>query len=284
MPLVVLTGGPCVGKSAVAAQLGGALEADGWRVVVVSDDSLRLPRHSLYASAGAEKQGRSAVIAAVERALSATTVVIVDAMNYIKGFRYQLWCTTKGGLGPSCVVHVAGSLAAAEAANAGRRGTGREYPAASIPAIWRRLEAPSEADRWELPLFTVDAGHGHSDEPAAEEADGASASAALAKAPPASSSAFARAPPASSSAFARAPPASSSAFARAPPASSSAFARAPPASSSAFARAPPAPGQAAPAGLELPTASSAGALTEGRGNNIAAALAFVGFLNAALQG
>lgn len=31
-------------------------------------------------------------------------------------------------------------------------------------------------------------------------------------------------------------------------------------------------------------ASSAGALTEGRGNNIAAALAFVGFLNAALQG
>ena len=130
MPLVVLTGGPCVGKSAVAAQLGGALEADGWRVVAVSDDSLRLPRHSLYASAGAEKQGRSAVIAAVERALSATTVVIVDAMNYIKGFRYQLWCTTKGGLGPSCVVHVAGSLAAAEATNAGRRGTGREYPAA----------------------------------------------------------------------------------------------------------------------------------------------------------
>ena len=38
---------------------------------------------------------RAALKAAVERQLNADTTVIADAMNYIKGFRYELHCLTR---------------------------------------------------------------------------------------------------------------------------------------------------------------------------------------------
>lgn len=42
-----------------------------------------------------EKPARGAVYAAVERYLDKNTIVICDAPNYIKGFRYQLYCTAR---------------------------------------------------------------------------------------------------------------------------------------------------------------------------------------------
>jgi len=117
MPLVVICGGPCVGKSRVASLLKAELEARGHKVQVVSDTSLRLPRKTTYAEAAAEKQTRAAVKAAVERLLAPDTVVIADSLNYIKGFRFELACLTKLKTGPSCVVHVIGTKADAHAAN-----------------------------------------------------------------------------------------------------------------------------------------------------------------------
>jgi protein KTI12 len=109
-----------VGKSQVAELIRAKLQAIGTTVHVISEDGLKLSRTSVFASAGTEKQARGAVLTAVERLLSPETVVIVDAMNYVKGFRYQLWCHCKEGTGPSCVVHVAGSLEAALEANSKR--------------------------------------------------------------------------------------------------------------------------------------------------------------------
>lgn len=40
----------------------------------------------------------------VKRALGRDSIVIVDGMNYIKGWRYQLWCDSKSMGTPSCVV------------------------------------------------------------------------------------------------------------------------------------------------------------------------------------
>lgn len=39
----------------------------------------------------------------VKRALGRDTIVIVDGMNYIKGWRYQLWCEAKA-VGTTCTV------------------------------------------------------------------------------------------------------------------------------------------------------------------------------------
>lgn len=116
-----------MGKSQVAELIRAKLDATGHTVHVISEDSLRLPRSSVFANAGTEKQARGALLAAVERLLSPDTVVIVDAMNYVKGFRYQLWCHCKDGTGPSCVVHVVGSREAALAANRSRAAGPTKY-------------------------------------------------------------------------------------------------------------------------------------------------------------
>ena len=43
----------------------------------------------------------------MKRALSKDAVVIADGLNYIKGYRYQLWCEAKAAGTRCCVVHVA---------------------------------------------------------------------------------------------------------------------------------------------------------------------------------
>lgn len=46
----------------------------------------------------------------VKRALGKDTFVIVDGMNYIKGWRYQLWCESKAAETTCCVVRLKASL------------------------------------------------------------------------------------------------------------------------------------------------------------------------------
>ncbi len=48
MPLIVVCGQPCSGKSAVTAQLADLLRAKGLEVVVVDEDSLLLDRNESY--------------------------------------------------------------------------------------------------------------------------------------------------------------------------------------------------------------------------------------------
>jgi len=47
------------------------------------------------------KTGRGCI---VETVLSHDDIVIADGLNYIKGFRYQLYCEEKALQTPSCVV------------------------------------------------------------------------------------------------------------------------------------------------------------------------------------
>ena len=88
MALVVMCGLPCSGKSAAAAALAeriGARDAP-LKAVVVDEPSLHLSRGA-YASMRTEKESRATLRSAVDRAASKSSVVIVDAMNAIKGYR-----------------------------------------------------------------------------------------------------------------------------------------------------------------------------------------------------
>ena len=57
-----------------------------------------------YKAIAEEKKARSMLMSSVERLLNKDTVVIADAMNYIKGFRYQLYCVAKSLRTPHCIV------------------------------------------------------------------------------------------------------------------------------------------------------------------------------------
>ncbi|KAM4873190.1 thioredoxin domain-containing protein 12 isoform 1-T1 [Thomomys bottae] len=106
MPLVVFCGLPYSGKSRRAKELRGALEADGRAVHVVDDASvLGVEDATVYGDSAREKALRAALRASVERRLSRHDVVILDSLNYIKGFRYELYCLARAARTTLCLVY-----------------------------------------------------------------------------------------------------------------------------------------------------------------------------------
>ena len=76
------------------------------KCVVINEESLHISKPAHYKSAAQEKILRQNLKSAVEHALNADTVVIFDSCNYIKGYRYELYCIARSQRTPHCVVHV----------------------------------------------------------------------------------------------------------------------------------------------------------------------------------
>lgn len=120
MALITFSGYPSSGKTRRAIQLKEHLDrrlADPscndlrQKVAILSDDLLNVDRSSykgtvpvLFPSLSlynhpldsrSEKLARATLFAAVQRQISPDTILIVDALNYIKGFRYQLYCAAR---------------------------------------------------------------------------------------------------------------------------------------------------------------------------------------------
>ena len=90
MPLIVICGGPCSGKSTIASQLVKHFSNNPdvtTDVHLVSDQSHyeSSSRDLIYGQAANEKRLRAALKDDVTRNLSDKKLVVIDAMNYIKG-------------------------------------------------------------------------------------------------------------------------------------------------------------------------------------------------------
>ncbi len=108
MPLVMIAGRPCTGKSTFAAVLRDFLISKGCqKVVLVNEESLKISKRDGYSTSNKEKDTRGALKSAVEHNLTPDTYVILDSMNYIKGYRYELYCTARTMRTPHCVIWVA---------------------------------------------------------------------------------------------------------------------------------------------------------------------------------
>ncbi|GAP86424.1 putative RNA polymerase ii elongator complex subunit protein [Rosellinia necatrix] len=213
MPLIIVTGLPTSGKSTRAKQLHTYLSErikaaapaspPKYRLHLISDQTLSIRRavYDLSAPAAAhtrsanasEKDARAATYAAVKRALSDRDIVVLDGLNYIKGWRYQLFCEAKAARTPCCVLQVGCSRERARAVNEARLAGGRgarggeegkkgengddddgdgdgngngdedededEAEGAYEPANWENLvfryEEPNPMTRWDSPLFAL---------------------------------------------------------------------------------------------------------------------------------
>lgn len=125
--LIILTGYPCSGLSYRASQLATLLEAaqdeyfaststsssadtapppasrSRYKIHIVPSHDASHPR-TLYDHARTEKEARGVAYARAKRVLARDSIVILDGMNYIKGWRYQLWCEAKAAGTTCCVV------------------------------------------------------------------------------------------------------------------------------------------------------------------------------------
>jgi len=125
------------------------------RVVVVDEESANAgTRREAYANATAEKMTRAGVRSACERALRRHgPCVIVDSMNAIKGYRYELWCVARAIGARYAVVYVEASDDDAAARNRSRDAS-VAYDDAILRDLCLRFEHPVGTNRWDAPLFT----------------------------------------------------------------------------------------------------------------------------------
>ncbi|KAF9219157.1 chromatin associated protein KTI12 [Gyrodon lividus] len=162
MALITISGYPCSGKSRRAAQIKEHLETrlagpdyigPSLAVIVLSDDTLNIDR-AAYNDSRSEKPARGTLFTAVQRHLSSGTIVIVDSLNYIKGFRYQIYCAARESKVRICTVYVLAPPEQCREWNKTRE-DGRAYAPETLDNLIQRYEEPSSMVRWDSPLFTV---------------------------------------------------------------------------------------------------------------------------------
>lgn len=188
--LIIITGLPTSGKSTRAAQLhaylAGRIAAlpptpsqPPYRLHLISDETQDIPRavydlspsqlpaHVRSANAS-EKDARAALYGAVKRVLSPRDIVVLDGLNYIKGWRYQLFCEAKNARTPSAVLQVGCSQERAREVNEARLrraadptttttddDTAEPYAPSNWTNLVFRYEEPNPMTRWDSPLFTL---------------------------------------------------------------------------------------------------------------------------------
>lgn len=128
MPSLILTGHPCIGKTTFAQLLASrALNHPSNTIshVIHIRESTACPdqtKAECYSNSNMEKNTRSSLKAEFDRAVmscnsngngsttsTSSTLVILDSLNYIKGYRYELYCISKAAGERHGVVWIMGS-------------------------------------------------------------------------------------------------------------------------------------------------------------------------------
>lgn len=150
-----MCGFPASGKTTRAKELQDYISTNfpQRNVHIVNELSLNVDKNELYSSSHTEKEARSSLKSTVQRLLNKEDVVILDSLNYIKGFRYELYCVSKGSHSTQCTVHCDASSECVSDRNQVQDGA--RYQQDVLEALIMRFEAPNPNNRWDSPLFVV---------------------------------------------------------------------------------------------------------------------------------
>ncbi|KAF2294643.1 hypothetical protein GH714_014092 [Hevea brasiliensis] len=158
MALVVICGQPCSGKSTAALCLAEALRESESKlnVRVIDDAYFHLDCNQSYANMTAEKNLRGVLRSEVDRSVSKDNIIILDSLNSIKGYRYELWCLARAAGIRYCVLFCDVEETQCQKWNEQRREKGEAaYDNAIFEDLVRRFETPDKRNRWDSPLFEL---------------------------------------------------------------------------------------------------------------------------------
>ncbi|XP_008802903.2 protein KTI12 homolog isoform X2 [Phoenix dactylifera] len=158
MALVVICGQPCSGKSTAASCLAEALQVVDPKptVRIIDESSLHLGRNQSYADMTVEKNLRGVLRSEVDRSLSRDNIIIVDSLNNIKGYRYELWCLARASRFRYCVIFCDTEENHCREWNNKRSEMGEcSYDTKIFEDLVRRFEKPDSRNRWDSPLFEL---------------------------------------------------------------------------------------------------------------------------------
>lgn len=186
MALILMCGLPASGKSTIADKLGELLGQGGRTIRIVRDDdealtvpmntssagendigqerptpnlNMTMTRRDRYKNSTMEKLARAKLRANAERALTSShsMAVIVDSLNYIKGFRYELFCVAKSCNASYGVIYTLSNIDDCIARDSKRAESGMDsYGSELVLELSKRFEVPNGRNRWDSPLFTMD--------------------------------------------------------------------------------------------------------------------------------
>jgi protein KTI12 len=166
MPSLILTGYPAAGKTTVSKVLRdrALLQPSIDDVVVINEESAcpDWTKQQCYETSLTEKKTRAALKSAFDRAVATSnkkTLVILDSLNYIKGFRYELHCISKAAGERHGILWILNQASVVEEWNDQRPQKVRDREAFSkdqLRELILRYEPPDERNRWDKPMFSVD--------------------------------------------------------------------------------------------------------------------------------
>ncbi|KAF5891575.1 Bloom syndrome protein, partial [Clarias magur] len=125
------------------------------QVDIIGDEMQGIDKNTVYADSQREKNLRGALRSEVERRINKDDIVILDSLNYIKGYRYELFCLIKHVQTPHCLVYCLTSPALSSEWNKEREADYR-YSQEILDGLILRFEAPDSRNRWDSPLFTIE--------------------------------------------------------------------------------------------------------------------------------
>lgn len=173
MPLVVISGLPSSGKSTRAQELQTHFIGLGKNVHLISENGAvpkaGFQKNEFFESSQKEKIVRADLKSETIRLLNKNDVVILDAGNYIKGYRYELYCASKAARTPQCTLFCGIPKENAWQLNVKRTIEQQDdlqleepisnscvaYSREIFDALCLRYEEPHANSRWDSPLFTV---------------------------------------------------------------------------------------------------------------------------------
>jgi protein KTI12 len=164
MPCLIVTGYPSAGKTTLSSLLKerALLHKEIDDVLLINEESA-CPDHTkneCYLNSLREKQTRAALKSAFDRTVGKSqqnkrTLVILDSLNYIKGFRYELHCISKASGERHGVLWVLNRMNFVEEWNR-QRSEQEAYHPDLLKELIQRYEPPDKRKRWDKPLYTID--------------------------------------------------------------------------------------------------------------------------------
>ncbi|ESO01426.1 hypothetical protein HELRODRAFT_100688, partial [Helobdella robusta] len=156
MPLILMSGFPCSGKTRCAIGLKKYFEENkNVPTKVISDHNFEdLNRNDLYSNSSKEKEIRSLLKSEVQRSIDKSSVIILDSPNYIKGFRYELYCVSKSAQTTQCTILCSVSNEKSIEINSTRQ-PDEQYTNDVLNELIMRFETPDPKNRWDSPMFVI---------------------------------------------------------------------------------------------------------------------------------
>ncbi|OTF75643.1 protein KTI12-like protein [Euroglyphus maynei] len=165
MPLIVICGKPLTGKSTIAKKLESFF-GEKCCLVIVSDEEKLVEQglETIYRNSQNEKNLRSWLKSEVQRHLcSPQILVILDSTNYIKGFRYELYCLSKQFQHTFALIECLPPMETLDQyeqfiqEHFNQTSTNdRNYTKEIFNELCQRYESPTSSNRWEEPLFRIE--------------------------------------------------------------------------------------------------------------------------------